>query len=531
MFMMRRVGRGVCPGMAAALLAPAALTAQAEERGSFVVLMGSDTFAVERYARGPRELSSDMTIRGMGRVVWSARLAADGTVSALELRGWAPGAPEGAAPLQRGTLDFRGDSAHLALEGAGQRLARAMGGARGAVPYINPSPLLTERILLAARRMGGDSVEVPVLPVGAPAVEKARVVWRDADSASLWLGPVEVVARVDPAGRLLRGAVPAQNIVIEHTAADVHAALKPDFSAPAGAPYTAEEVAVPTPGGFTLAGTLTLPKGAAGPVPAVVTITGSGMQDRDETVQVVPGYRPMRQIADTLARRGIATLRFDDRGFGGSGGDVSQATSADFADDVRAVVAYLRARPEIDPDRIALVGHSEGGVIAPMVAATDPQLRAVVLVAGTSRPGQRVIDYQIRYGVEQDTAMRPEKRDSAVAAYRVQFDSLAAANPWFGWFVAHDPLPTARRVRQPVLILQGATDRQVTADQAGELAAALREAGNRDVTVHVFPDVNHLLLRDPVGAPAGYARLPSGVVVPEVLGALADWLDTKLRGG
>jgi hypothetical protein len=192
-------------------------------------------------------------------------------------------------------------------------------------------------------------------------------------------------------------------------------------------------------------------------------------------------------------------------------------------------VAYLRSRPEIDPDRIALVGHSEGGVIAPIVATGDPRVRAVVLMAGTSRTGQRILEYQIRTGVEHDTTIAVAKRDSAYRAGWAQVDSMGKTVPWLPYFIGYDPLPTAKRLRQPVLIVQGETDRQVTADQAPELEAAIRGAGNRDVTMRVFPQMNHLFIRDPSGMPSGYATLGRSKVEPEVLGTIADWLVAKLR--
>ncbi|MCA9261512.1 MAG: alpha/beta hydrolase, partial [Planctomycetales bacterium] len=162
---------------------------------------------------------------------------------------------------------------------------------------------------------------------------------------------------------------------------------KPDYSAPADAPYTAEDVTVKQPAGFMLAGTLTLPKGAneANPVPAVVTITGTGPQDRDEYLGL-DDYRPFREIADALGRRGIAVLRMDDRGTGESGGTFQGSTSAEFGDDARAGLAYLRTRPEIRTDRLGILGHSEGAVIAPMVAEQEPTLRAIVLLAGVADP-------------------------------------------------------------------------------------------------------------------------------------------------
>ncbi len=307
--------------------------------------------------------------------------------------------------------------------------------------------------------------------------------------------------------------------------------ITPAYFAPAGAPYTAEEVTVRTPAGFTLVGTLTLPAGARGPVPAVVLISGSGPQDRDSQIPGIAGYRPFRQIADTLSRRGIAVLRLDDRGFGRSGGNAAEANSADLADDTRAAVAYLRGRREVAPDRIGLVGHSEGGVIAPMVASADSRIRAVALLAGPSRIGRDVLLYQNRQAVDAMPGFTPVQRDSIMATLPARLDSLAAANRWYGFYLGYDPLPTARRLRSPVLVLQGATDRQVTADQAPELAAAIRAGGNRDVTLRVVPGVNHLFLRDPEGTAdvQRYAGLPSKQVPPEVLGALADWLAAKLR--
>jgi uncharacterized protein len=168
-------------------------------------------------------------------------------------------------------------------------------------------------------------------------------------------------------------------------------------------------------------------------------------------------------------------------------------------------------------------------MIAPMIAADDSQLAAIVLMAGPAITGRKVIDFQIRSAVESDTTFAVAARDSVTRAFLTQFDTTTAKQPWMQYFLAYDPLPTVRRVRQPVLILQGATDLQVTADQAPMLERALRDAGNRNVTTHVFKDRNHLFLRDSIGHPAGYASLPDTKVDGEVLGTLADWLVSTLR--
>ena len=204
------------------------------------------------------------------------------------------------------------------------------------------------------------------------------------------------------------------------------------------------------------------------------------------------------------------------------------STSLDFASDISAAVNYLRTRSDIDPARIALIGHSEGGLIAPLVAAKDPKVKAIVLMAGPAYNGRDIIRYQQRYAVEHDTTLTQAKRDSLLRVGAAQLDTLGAKNPWIKFFLAYQPDTTAKRVKAPVLILQGATDRQVTAEQAEKLAAAFRAGGNRDVTVRVFPDHNHLFIADPSGNPQDYSRLTTNKVDPVVLGVIADWLALKL---
>ena len=153
-------------------------------------------------------------------------------------------------------------------------------------------------------------------------------------------------------------------------------------------PYLEEEVTLENkPAGVKLAGTLTLPKGK-GPFPAVVLITGSGPQDRDESLL---GHRPFLVLADHLTRNGIAVLRCDDRGVGGSTGNTSTSTTADFADDALVGVAFLKARPEIDGKKIGLIGHSEGGVAAPIAATKSTDVAFIVLLAGTGLPGEEIL--------------------------------------------------------------------------------------------------------------------------------------------
>ncbi len=306
---------------------------------------------------------------------------------------------------------------------------------------------------------------------------------------------------------------------------------KPDYSAPAGAPYTAIDVTIPTPSGHTLAGTLTLPKFAskARPVGAIVTVTGSGQQDRDEYLGL-EGYRPFRQYADSLGRRGIAVLRMDDRGTGASKGTFKGATTADFAEDVRAGLAYLRTRPEINAKALGVMGHSEGALIAPIVADKEPTLRAIVLLAGIARAGRTALEYQLGNMVDHDTTMKGARRDSALATIPITIEKLIASDPWMAFFLRYDPSATARRVKTPVLILTGLNDQQAQANEVGDQATAFRTAGNRDVTAWIVPDVNHLFVHDKDGFPANYAKLKPPVMVdPVVVGTVADWLSARLK--
>jgi uncharacterized protein len=307
-------------------------------------------------------------------------------------------------------------------------------------------------------------------------------------------------------------------------------ARKTDYSAPAGAPYTAENVTVQTPMGHSLAGTLTLPIGASrdNPVPGVVTSTGSGPEDRDEYIGI-EGYRPFRQLADSLSRRGIAVLRMDDRGFGASTGTHKGATSADFAEDVRAGLAYLRTRPEIDARRLALLGHSEGGLIVPLAALKEPDLRGIVLLAGPANRGRPILEYQLKNLATNNQKLTVAQRDSAIGRIPTRIDSMIAADAWMAYFLDYDPLVTARKLKTPVLILNGGTDQQVTPDQVPKLVAAFAEAGNKDITARVFGNLNHLFIYDPSGFPMGYMTLTRHNVEPEVVGAVVEWLAARLR--
>ena len=329
---------------------------------------------------------------------------------------------KGDSAVQHSELILRGDSAvsHVEQANGAPTAEHRIAVPAGAVPFINLSGLSLEQIIRRARAMGRDTLNVPVLLTNGQTIY-ASVARAGADSVVIVLGGVVLRARADGVGRLLGASVPAQNVTFLRLPGDSPAAawspMTVSYAAPAGAPYAAEEIAVRTPAGLTLTGTLTIPAHKSGArLPAVVMITGSGAQDRDEALPGISAeYRPFRDIADTLSRRGIAVLRLDDRGVGGSSAGPATATTADFADDVRAALAWLRARPEIDPARLGLVGHSEGGIIAPMVAVTDGRLRGIALIAGTASRGLDIVHEQLRYLITQDTSLSATRRDSLIA--------------------------------------------------------------------------------------------------------------------
>ena len=525
----RTVARTVM--LVGALLGPARLSAQeAPPRQAVILLLkGSDTVLVERIQRTATGATGTIVGNGMPRIVLRLTFAQDQSIPTAGFDVFGPAAGPDAAPLQSGSVTLRGDSAYLEVRAGGATRPMQVATRPGAMPLMNNDFVAMEQMVRIARARGVRSLTLPLFALAGAVTVDGTLELVGADSARLRVGPSVTEAALDAAGNIVGGQLPGQGIRLVVVTGAEAARMpygRPDYSAPAGAPYTAEEVTVRTPAGHALAGTLTRPTGA-GRVPAVVTITGSGTQDRDEYIPYAGGVRLFRQVADTLGRRGIAVLRLDDRGAGGSGGDMN-GTSADFADDIRAAVAYLRARPDIDAARIALVGHSEGGMIAPMVAATDPALAGIVLLAGPAYTGREIIDFQTANLVRGDSTIRAAAKDSALRAARAQFDSTAARSPWLRYFLTYDPIPTARRVRQPVLILHGATDQQVRPEEARRLESTIRTAGNTRVTVRIFPERNHLFLRDPVGFPGGYARLTNPRIDGEVLGTLADWLATAL---
>jgi pimeloyl-ACP methyl ester carboxylesterase len=330
--------------------------------------------------------------------------------------------------------------------------------------------------------------------------------------------------------------------------------------------YTEEEITFSN-NEVTLAGTLTLPE-KSGKHPAVIMITGSGPLNRDEECF---GMKPFRMIADHFTRNGIAVLRYDSRGVGGSTGNTYQSTTADFAFDVIAAIRCLKARDDISHAQIGLCGHSEGGIIAPLVASQSNDVAFVICISGIGGTGgeitlaqsdwisradgvpeaaieellrlDRLLLELVRKGASETelkagllkkarlsiTTMRGESGpdhsdiETAVESHAKCMLGLHTS-PWFRYFIDYDPKPALVKVKCPVLLLFGGLDFQVPEKlNRPAMIEALERGGNQDYTVKIFPEANHLYVRANTGSPSEYDNLAKEFV-PGFLDGMSDWI-------
>lgn len=334
-------------------------------------------------------------------------------------------------------------------------------------------------------------------------------------------------------------------------------------------PYYSEEVKFEnTKDGIVLAGTLTMPD-KEGKFPAVILISGSGPQNRNEELL---GHKPFLVLADHLTKNGIAVLRFDDRGTAESEGDFKTATSFDFAQDVEAALLYLRTRKEINKKKIGLIGHSEGGIIAPMLAAKSKQVDFIVLMAGTGISGDKLLLAQQELigrasGLSEESLAKI--KDSNKGAFDIisksdkletikaglndylkqslkengasalpngttedefisgQIDQLTS--PWMLNFLKYDPAPILEKVKCPVLALNGSKDLQVPADlNLTAIEQALKKGKNKRFEIKELPNLNHLFQECETGAPSEYAKIEQ-TISPSALSVISDWIVKRVK--
>lgn len=333
-------------------------------------------------------------------------------------------------------------------------------------------------------------------------------------------------------------------------------------------PYKQEEVTFPnTKAGNTLSGTLTLP--ATGKFSKIVVlISGSGPQNRNEEVGVI-NHRPFLVLSDYLTKNGIAVLRYDDRGIGKSTGDFSAATTADFADDAEAAVSYIQSRPDLKQLSIGLIGHSEGGVIAPMIASRNKAVRFIVLEAGPGVPSDQLMlqqneDIGRLGGLDDQSLQRAYQTNKKIydcvkqsenlswEAYLTKLEEVVKADiqsytkeqlqgmnaddliqstmaglksPWLRYFISIDPDIYLSRISCPVLALNGTLDMQVasTPNLAG-IKASLQKAKNKHFEIVPLPELNHMFQKAKTGGPMEYGTIEE-TINPAALQKIATWIN------
>jgi len=408
-------------------------------------------------------------------------------------------------------------------ESEGMKAARDLG--EGAIYWSPRIPSSIEQAIARARILDKSSSRIP----GASLYSNARseiTVKRIA--ATDWVVGYQdktYLVLTDEQGCMLTATMPDYGVVIERrvgfAAADYP--LWPPYAAPPDAAYSAEDVSIRASQGHVLAGTLTVPRHKE-TVPAAVLITGLSPHERNNGTAP---WMPFRDISDALTRAGIAVLRVDDRGVGKSSGDKATFTIFDKADDVRTEVAWLRTQAGIDPKRVMLVGYSEGGIIAPMVAAKDQSLAAVITLAGPGVSGMEVAKYQVEQPILKDPSIPESDRQKEFTKQLA--DALKDLSPHETTFLKTDPLEYDGQVRCPALIIQGGADATVPVRSAERIASFMRANGNRDVTLRIFPGVSHSLLPDPVGLSSGWAALPAFLTAPDLLQEITRWSIGRLE--
>jgi dipeptidyl aminopeptidase/acylaminoacyl peptidase len=351
--------------------------------------------------------------------------------------------------------------------------------------------------------------------------------------------PLDAVLWTDEVGRLLRFEVAAQALLVVHEDL-ASVASRAQVMSRAG------DQNVSFPGnGFSLAGTLSQPSGAAnakGRYPAIVLVAGSGPVDRDETVAGIPLFA---QVANAFADAGYYVLRYDKRGTGQSGGREEAATIDDYAEDLRGAVKFLRARKDVDPKRIALFGHSEGAWVVLQAASRDEDIPAIVLAAGGSGSGGELVLEQQQHLLGKTTLSPAERQARIDLQKRIQAAVVGAGGwdgipeplrrqadtPWFRSFLLFSPAEAMSKVKQPILVVQGALDRQVAAHHAeklAELARSRKKVPADRVRVVTLDGINHLLVPATTGELEEYPTLPTKVIDPRVVKTAVDWLATVM---
>ncbi len=376
-----------------------------------------------------------------------------------------------------------------------------------------------------AAKVNSVTAEQLSTPAGLLATRKYDVTFQNP------AGPLSASITIDIRSRLVRVDIPAANLrLIRSELAGIATRSQPVRNP------NDTDVLIPAPG-FSLAGTMTMPQ-AMGRLrhPAIILVAGSGSVDRDEIVAGIPIFA---QLAGTLSQQGFAVLRYDKRGVGQSGGRNERATLDDYAEDLVSTVKWLAKRPDIDPRRIAVAGHSEGGAVGMIAAARETKIAALILIAAPGTAGSELVLEQQRHVLdllktpeaEQQAKIELQKRIQQAVVTEKGWESIPpdlraqADSAWFRSLLLFDPAKVMPKIKQPVLIIQGDLDQQVFSAHADKLAALARARKKAaDVELVHLPGINHLLTPAQTGEVPEYGSLPEKTITPAVATAIADWL-------
>jgi pimeloyl-ACP methyl ester carboxylesterase len=535
--------RAACAALAVAL--PAAADAQ-ESFTVFIrgVAAGAEQIGVARTAEG-------WTITGSGRLAASVDLV----TRRLQVRydaEWKPIDLAIDATLRAQPLSLRtavsGTTATSHVVNAGQVADKVDAIAADAVllpsPFWAPFAALAQRTkdapagaMIPAYIPGQTSFNIRVgesSPEQIQTVSGLVVARRTAITLAIPSAPLDGEIWSDAIGRLVRLTIPSQGIDV----------VREDIAAVSSRRVTIsrandEQVKIGS-SGFTLVGTLSRPEHASGRLPAVVLVGGSGAQDRDELVFGIP---ILGQLAGAIANAGFAVLRYDKRGIGQSGGRTESASLADFAEDVRAAVKMLSDRKDIDPKRIAVIGHSQGGAIALLAASKDKRIAAVGLLEAHGTSGADLILAQQKRALDRMT-VTPEERQAKIDLQKRVNEAVITGkgldqlppdirrqvdNAEFQSLLTNDPAKVMPDVKQPLLIVHGSLDTQVEPSNADRLEALARKRKNSPpVEVARVAGVNHLLVPATTGEADEYASLKDKNVSPNVIEPIVTWLQKTL---
>ena len=463
------------------------------------------------------ELTLDATVRGQAQTI---RTVVEGTTakSDLVVAGQATGKTDTVDPdalllLPTGFFSpYEALAAHLRTAAAGSEMP----------VYLVPQGSIRVRI----GESSGEQIQTAARMVTARRTHITLVLTAAQIDADLW---------TDDAGRMIRFSVPAQSLEV----------VREDIAAVSSRSVTIsrpndEQVNIPS-NGFSLVGTLSRPAQAgATRLPAVVLVGGSGPADRDSVVFGVP---VLGQIAGALADAGFIVVRYDKRGIGQSGGRAESASLADYSEDVRATIKVLADRKDVDPKRIAAIGHSEGGLVALMAAAKDKRIGAVGLIATPGITGADILLARQQRLLSR-MKLSPEEKQSKIDAQKKIHEAVMTGkglellppdvrrsvdNAEFQSLLMSDPAKLVQDVRQPLLVVQGELDTQVEPGNADKLEALARKRKNAPpVEVVKVPGINHLLVPATTGEADEYGTLKDKQVSQVVTQAIVTWLKKTL---